>query len=204
MIGAADARIMFRHVLRNATRTLPLIFTLNCSEAHPDPCRPGLPRVRHRADRRRRVGLRPEQGAVGCDQRHLVDRAVPRRRHRARGARHHARRREPERPRRSAAARPAGRGAGAGDVAETSVVPGGSLDGRCSRRLDRHVDRRGGASTSDGLEVRRPIVVEISDLDVSFATRRTARSRRSTGVTLRRVPGRGAGRSSASRAAARP
>jgi peptide/nickel transport system permease protein len=24
---------MFRHVLRNATRTLPLIFTLNCSEA---------------------------------------------------------------------------------------------------------------------------------------------------------------------------
>jgi peptide/nickel transport system permease protein len=33
VIGASNARIMFRHVLRNATRTLPLIFTLNASEA---------------------------------------------------------------------------------------------------------------------------------------------------------------------------
>jgi peptide/nickel transport system permease protein len=31
--GASTWRIMFRHVLRNATRTLPLIFTLNASEA---------------------------------------------------------------------------------------------------------------------------------------------------------------------------
>ena len=33
VIGAPTRRIMFRHVLRNATRTLPLIFTLNSSEA---------------------------------------------------------------------------------------------------------------------------------------------------------------------------
>jgi peptide/nickel transport system permease protein len=33
VIGTSTARIMFRHVFRNATRTLPLIFTLNSSEA---------------------------------------------------------------------------------------------------------------------------------------------------------------------------
>lgn len=33
VIGASSPRIMFRHVFRNATRTLPLIFTLNASEA---------------------------------------------------------------------------------------------------------------------------------------------------------------------------
>lgn len=33
VIGASTSRIMFRHVLRNATRSLPLIVTLNASEA---------------------------------------------------------------------------------------------------------------------------------------------------------------------------
>jgi len=33
MLGASGSRIMFRHILRNATRTLPIIFTLNASEA---------------------------------------------------------------------------------------------------------------------------------------------------------------------------
>ena len=33
VIGAGHWRIMIRHVLRNATRTLPLILTLNASEA---------------------------------------------------------------------------------------------------------------------------------------------------------------------------
>jgi peptide/nickel transport system permease protein len=33
VIGASSSRIMFRHVFRNSTRTLPLIFTLNASEA---------------------------------------------------------------------------------------------------------------------------------------------------------------------------
>ncbi len=33
VVGASSWRIMFRHVFRNATRTLPLIFTLNASEA---------------------------------------------------------------------------------------------------------------------------------------------------------------------------
>ncbi|WP_349897900.1 ABC transporter permease [Parafrigoribacterium soli] len=33
VIGASSGRIMFKHVLRNSIRTLPLIFTLNASEA---------------------------------------------------------------------------------------------------------------------------------------------------------------------------
>lgn len=33
VLGAKNVRIMFKHILRNATRTLPLIFTLNASEA---------------------------------------------------------------------------------------------------------------------------------------------------------------------------
>lgn len=33
VIGASTGRIMFRHVLRNSTRTLPLIMTLNAAEA---------------------------------------------------------------------------------------------------------------------------------------------------------------------------
>jgi len=33
VMGASNLRIMFKHVLRNSTRTLPLIFTLNASEA---------------------------------------------------------------------------------------------------------------------------------------------------------------------------
>ena len=33
VVGASSMRIMTRHVLRNATRTLPLIITLNASEA---------------------------------------------------------------------------------------------------------------------------------------------------------------------------
>jgi peptide/nickel transport system permease protein len=33
VIGASNLRVMFRHVLRNSTRTLPLILTLNASEA---------------------------------------------------------------------------------------------------------------------------------------------------------------------------
>ncbi|PIO51336.1 peptide ABC transporter permease [Leucobacter sp. OAMLP11] len=33
VVGAGHWRIMFRHVLRNSTRSLPLVFTLNASEA---------------------------------------------------------------------------------------------------------------------------------------------------------------------------
>ncbi|MBF4576398.1 ABC transporter permease [Frondihabitans sp. VKM Ac-2883] len=33
VVGSSTARIMFKHVLRNATRSLPLILTLNASEA---------------------------------------------------------------------------------------------------------------------------------------------------------------------------
>src|SRR5699024_9917515 len=33
VLGASKARIISKHIFRNATRTLPLIFTLNSSEA---------------------------------------------------------------------------------------------------------------------------------------------------------------------------
>jgi len=33
VLGASNGRILFRHIFRNATRTLPIIFTLNASEA---------------------------------------------------------------------------------------------------------------------------------------------------------------------------
>ncbi|MFM1844704.1 MAG: hypothetical protein RI917_22, partial [Actinomycetota bacterium] len=33
VLGASNSRILFRHIFRNATRTLPIIFTLNASEA---------------------------------------------------------------------------------------------------------------------------------------------------------------------------
>jgi peptide/nickel transport system permease protein len=33
VVGASNIRIMGRHIYKNATRTLPLIFTLNASEA---------------------------------------------------------------------------------------------------------------------------------------------------------------------------
>jgi peptide/nickel transport system permease protein len=33
VVGASTVRIMFRHIYKNATRTIPLIFTLNASEA---------------------------------------------------------------------------------------------------------------------------------------------------------------------------
>lgn len=33
VLGASSFRILFRHIFRNATRTLPIIFTLNASEA---------------------------------------------------------------------------------------------------------------------------------------------------------------------------
>ena len=77
VIGTGHRRIMGTHLLRNATRTLPLIFTLNASEAILTLAGPGLPGLRHRTDQRRRVGLRPQPGDVRCDQRDLVDRHVP-------------------------------------------------------------------------------------------------------------------------------
>ena len=33
VLGASNSRIMFKHILRNSTRTLPLVLTLNASEA---------------------------------------------------------------------------------------------------------------------------------------------------------------------------
>ena len=58
----AAARIMVRHVLRNATRTLPLIFTLNASEAILTLAGLGFLGFGIEPTLGRRVGLRPEQG----------------------------------------------------------------------------------------------------------------------------------------------
>ena len=59
---------------RNATRTLPLIITLNASEAMLTLAGLGFLGLRHRADRGRRMGLRPQPALVRRHQRHLVDR----------------------------------------------------------------------------------------------------------------------------------
>ena len=57
--------------------------------SHPDPCGPGLPGLRHRTDRGRRMGIRPQPRRLRCDRRHLVDRRVPGSGHRAHRAGHH-------------------------------------------------------------------------------------------------------------------
>ena len=97
--------------------------------SHPDPRRPGLPRLRHRADRRRRMGLRPEPLGFRRDRRHLVDCRVPGHRHRAHRARHHARGRIAQRSGRPASARP--------QVRRRS----GRIDRRHVRRPKREADR---------------------------------------------------------------
>ncbi len=83
VVGASNIRIMRRHIFKNATRTLPADLHAQRLRGHPDPGRPGLPGLRHRADVGRRVGLRPEQGPGGHHLRHLVDGRVPRPRDRA-------------------------------------------------------------------------------------------------------------------------
>ena len=72
--------------------------------SHPDPCGPGLPGLRHRTDRGRRMGIRPQPRRLRCDRRHLVDRRVPRSGHRAHRAGHHPGGRIAERSGRSASA----------------------------------------------------------------------------------------------------
>lgn len=59
VVGASTGRIMTSNAFKELTRTLPAILTLNSVRSHPDPRRLAS-RLRHRADRRRRMGLRPE------------------------------------------------------------------------------------------------------------------------------------------------
>ena len=131
---------MFRHVLRNATRTLPLIFTLNASEAILTLAGLGF----------LGFGIEPTAAAEwGFDlNKSLADVTsgiwwtvdLPRARDRARRARHHAGRREPQRPGRPAAARPP-RGRG-------RPPRRGRRAGRCRRRRLR--PRRRQCPTSRG------------------------------------------------------
>jgi peptide/nickel transport system permease protein len=109
VIGASNWRIMTRHVLRNATRTLPLILTLNASEAILTLAGLGFLGFGIQPTAARRVGLRPQPVHLRREQRHLVDVGAPRRRHRAHRARADAGRREPQRPGRPTAADPPAR-----------------------------------------------------------------------------------------------
>src|SRR5690606_26986039 len=114
--------------------------------------RPRLPGLRHRAERRGRVGLRPQQVALGCHERHLVDLDLPGSGHRARGAGRHAHRRESQRPRRPTAACPAQAG--------RDARPGGGC--RAARR-----SRRTGRGA---LMARTQPAVDIRDLRITFDT----------------------------------
>ena len=106
VVGARTPRILTKHIFSNVTSSLPVIATLNASEAILTLAGLGLPRLRHRAVGRGGVGLRPQQGAARRLVRHLVDRRVPRHRHRADRARLHLDRREPQRHPQPAAAHP--------------------------------------------------------------------------------------------------
>ena len=83
VVGASNIRIMSRHIFKNATRTLPLIFTLNASEAILTLAGLGFLGFGIEPTLRRRVGLRPEQGPRRHHLRHLVDGRVPGPGHRA-------------------------------------------------------------------------------------------------------------------------
>ena len=185
---------MFRHVLRNATRTLPLIFTLNASEAILTLAGLGF----------LGFGIEPTAGAEwGYDlnkslarrlERHLVDGALPGHRDRARRARHHARRREPQRPRRPAPASAPTRAAQTRRRMRSprpQPVPGDArrrTEARGSRR--RRIVRRAwhrGQAVSTVVDIQRPrrLVRDRRrrragrrDVTLDVAPRRGARDRR--------------------------
>lgn len=99
VIGASTPRIIFRHVLRNSTRTLPLIVTLNASEAIATLAALGF----------LGFGIQPTVAAEwGFDLNKSISdvasgiwwTAIPGSRDRPDDPRHHAHRREPQRPRR--------------------------------------------------------------------------------------------------------
>ena len=87
VIGAGHIRIMTRHVLRNSTRTLPLILTLNCSEAVLTLAGLGFLGFGIEPTAGGRLGVRPQQVALRRDQRDLVDGPLPGPGDRALGAR---------------------------------------------------------------------------------------------------------------------
>ena len=92
-------RIMFVHVLRNATRTLPLIFTLNASRrSSPSPAWASLASASN--PRRRPSGATTSTAPSPTSERYLVDCGVSGHGDRAVGSGHHPCRRESQRPRR--------------------------------------------------------------------------------------------------------
>src|SRR5690606_9323606 len=108
----------------------------------PHPRGAGLPRLRHRADQRLRMGLRPQPRHVRRGQRHRVDGAVPGPRERAGRARGDPRGRGRERPQRPAAAHPA--------PAPTQREDGGRMNQAPARLEIRDLDIR---FATDGGEV---------------------------------------------------
>ena len=78
VVGASSIRIMGRHIFKNATRTLPLIFTLNASEAILTLAGLGFLGFGIEPTSAAEWGYRPEQGHCRCLLGHLVDRCLPR------------------------------------------------------------------------------------------------------------------------------
>ena len=68
VVGASTWRIMTKHLFKNSTRTLPVILTLNSSEAILT-LRAWASWLRHRTDRGRRMGIRPQPRRLRCDRR---------------------------------------------------------------------------------------------------------------------------------------
>ena len=131
VIGAGHWRIMFRHVLRNATRTLPLILTLNASEAILTLAGLGFLGFGIEPTAAAEWGYDLEQVAVRRHQRHLVDVAVPRASRSCWpcSASRWSARASTTSPTRGCAAAARARD-GRQTPPTTSVVPGGTLDRR--------------------------------------------------------------------------
>ena len=141
---------MFRHVLRNSTRTLPLIFTLNSSEAILTLAGLGFLGFGIEPTAAAEWGYDLNKALVGRHQRDLVDLASSRvsRSCSSCSASPWSARASTTWPTRACAA--GGPSPGGGQVAETSVVPGGTLtagpggvDGLEGGRIVRRARNRG-------------------------------------------------------------
>ena len=97
-LGVKPLTIIRKYVFFNVVQNVPASRDAQCGRRHPHARGARLPRLRHRAHRRCRMGLRRQPRGLGCVNGHLVDRPLP-------GSRDRAARRGPHPARRRASAR---------------------------------------------------------------------------------------------------